>query len=535
MSKDKTPQTTRRTTRLSASSPSLTNAVSTTSHSLTLRDLVFGGEILNADDLFSSLPGRRGVILELIRLLGPLNSKMIPLFLYGGISTGKTTTVLQIFRHLKRPFVYVSCRTCYSPRILFETILNQLLLHRKNEGNGYSSAKRCEKPADFVNHLRDALVNVINGLKEKTERSSSKKSVKWVKGNMIYLIIDNLEFVRDWDKSLSILPFLYKLYDLLKMPELGLIFISSASPDTYYSDTGYEEPIPLYFSDYTEEDLRQIFLRNQLNPKLYASFLDVVLKPFSRVTRRVDEISTAFSQLFKIYCEPLQDQTVVPNEEMKRRLFSHLQPHIAPSLNETFRVPSLCSENTANKDTFKRKVSGNKLGVPDISEEIDFHMSVCAKYLLISAFLASRNPATLDASLFDSTGGAATRKRKRKASEKSMEQKDIADQELLMKGPGTFPLERLLAIFQCITSVAEYSLEEEELGNGGSGGGAGDVGLMSDVLLQLSSLCSANFISKGSSCPLEGSTRYRCTVDENMVLKVARSMKFPLSKYLYRN
>lgn len=101
-----------------------------------------------------------------------------------------------------------------------------------------------------------------------------------------------------------------------------------------------------------------------------------------------------------------------------------------------------------------------------------------------------------------------------------MEQKDIADQELLMKGPGTFPLERLLAIFQCITSVAEYSLEEEELGHGGSGGGAGDVGLMSDVLLQLSSLCSANFISKGSSCPLEGSTRYRCTVDENMVLKV---------------
>ena len=274
MSKDKTPQTTRRTTRLSASSPSLTNAVSTTSHSLTLRDLVFGGEILNADDLFSSLPGRCGVILELIRLLGPLNSKMIPLFLYGGISTGKTTTVLQIFRHLKRPFVYVSCRTCYSPRILFETILNQLLLHRKNEGNGYSSAKRCEKPADFVNYLRDALVNVINGLKEKTERSSSKKSVKWVKGNMIYLIIDNLEFVRDWDKSLSILPFLYKLYDLLKMPELGLIFISSASPDTYYSDTGYEEPIPLYFSDYTEEDLRQIFLRNQLNPKLYASFLE---------------------------------------------------------------------------------------------------------------------------------------------------------------------------------------------------------------------------------------------------------------------
>lgn len=140
----------------------------------------------------------------------------------------------------------------------------------------------------------------------------------------------------------------------------------------------------------------------------------VVLKPFSRVTRRLDEISTAFSHLFTIYCEPLEDQTIVPNEEIKRRLFSHLQPHIAPSLNEIFRVPSVCSENGANNDMVKRKVSGNKLGVSDVSDEIDFHMSVCAKYLLISAFLASRNPATLDASLFDSTGGASTRKRKRK-------------------------------------------------------------------------------------------------------------------------
>lgn len=99
---------------------------------------------------------------------------------------------------------------------------------------------------------------------------------------------------------------------------------------------------------------------------------------------------------------------------------------------------------------------------------------------------------------------------------------------------------------------------------------------MSDVLLQLSSLCNANFIIKGGSCPLEGSTRYRSTVSEDLALKVsfqsfpkfltkfscrgnilkdslmlsnciiyytlsvwnglqvARSLKFPLPNYLYR-
>lgn len=141
----------------------------------------------------------------------------------------------------------------------------------------------------------------------------------------------------------------------------------------------------------------------------------MVLKPFCRVTRRVDELSSAFSQLFKKYCEPLDDKAVIPNEEMKRRLFSHLQPHIAASLNEIFRVPSLIlSETGANKDKVALKSGGNKSGVADVIDEIDFHMSICAKYLLISAFLASRNPATLDASLFDSTGGSDSRKRKRK-------------------------------------------------------------------------------------------------------------------------
>lgn len=90
-----------------------------------------------------------------------------------------------------------------------------------------------------------------------------------------------------------------------------------------------------------------------------------------------------------------------------------------------------------------------------------------------------------------------------------------------MKGPGSFPLERLLAIFQCITSVAECPTVEESQTNDGIGGENFVKMLMSDVLLQLSSLCNANFISKGASCPLEGSTRYRSTVSEDIVLKVS--------------
>ncbi|WJX82975.1 Origin recognition complex subunit 5 [Trifolium repens] len=542
MDKEEAAQIPRRTTRL-LSSTSTSNIKPASKEkngleSLTINDLLVGGDPSSLDDIISSFPGRSSQIHEIVRLLGPLNSPILPVFLYGGASTGKTSIILQLFKHLQRPLVYSSCRTCYNQRILFESVLNQLLLHRKNAANCYTNAKRCERPSDFINFLREALTSVIDNLKVKSEKSISEKNIHGGMGNMIYLVFDNFHLVRDWDKSSTILPLLFNLYDMLKMPEVGLIFISSTSPDTFYStNMGYVEPIPIYFPDYTEGDMRQILLRNQANQKLYSSFLDVALRPFCRITRQVGELSSALKPLFEKYCEPLSDKGkgVVPSEDMKRRLFSHIKPHIASSLNDVFKVSSPpSSEAESGKET---KLKGN-LKRLERSEEIgdlDFHMSTSAKYLLISAFLASRNPATLDASLFDSKGGSDNRKRKRKATEKALEKKEMLEEELLMKGPGTFPLERLIAIFQCIVSVGEDPSDEEEQNNEELGAQCGSGSLMSDVLLQLSTLCNANFIFKGKSCPIEGSTRYRSIISEDLALKVARSLKFPLSKYLYRS
>lgn len=274
MAKEESPRFTRRTTRSHASSDNAIESTKPTeSYKPTLNDLGFRQQPLSFDDVLSCFPGRRTQVNELLRLLGPLNSPMFPILVYGGPSTGKTSVTLQVFRHLNRPFVYSSCLTCYSPRILFESILNQLLFHRKNSGNSYSSVKRCERPSDFVNYLREALESVIGSLKGNSGKLSFKESGQF-NGTMIYLVFDNLERVRVWDKSSTILPFLFNLCDILKMPEVGLIFISNISPDTYYLNIGYVEPIPLYFPDYTEDDLRQIFMANQVNCKLYSSFLE---------------------------------------------------------------------------------------------------------------------------------------------------------------------------------------------------------------------------------------------------------------------
>ncbi|PIA29914.1 hypothetical protein AQUCO_05800176v1 [Aquilegia coerulea] len=542
MDKQNSPQVTKRTTRASASTKPSKNTLPNQKKAdhrpqSLLDNLVYGEQqaIISQDELISNFPGRKCQILELLRLFGPINSSLLPIFLYGGPSSGKTSIVLHIFKHLKRPFIYTSCRTCHNPRLLFESVLNQLLLHKKDSSNAYSSAKRCEKPADFVNMLRESLMEVVNSLRVNSRKSGLEESDEQGIGRMVYIIFDNMELVRDWDKDSVIISMLFKLYDILKMPEVGLIFISSNSPDTYHLNTGSVEPIPIHFPEYTEDDLYHIFLKTQRGPKLYSSFLDVVLKDSCKITRCIDELSTYFKLLFEKYCEPLSGIGRVPNQDLKSKLYMHLKPHVTPSLNEVFRVPSSPAlELKENKEKVGKKRNMRSLGDGVVPDDIDFHMSVSAKYLLISTFLASRNPATLDAALFDSAGGGDNRKRRRKTSETSIQQKENAEQELLLKGPGTFPLERLLAIFQCITSVTDGVLEEEQQEVDVLGTEGGDNGLMSDVLLQLSTLSNANIIIKGGNCPLDGSSRYRSTVSEEMALKVARSVNFPLPKYLYR-
>ncbi|CAL4944509.1 unnamed protein product [Urochloa decumbens] len=525
MSQPITPRRTTRSSAGSASDPATPTSPSKSGPKSTLRRQLIPtaaakeeegeNERSAIDVLLEELPGRRAQASDLLRLLAP--APALPLFLYGGAATGKTRALLLALRHIRpRPWrvAYAALRSLPSPRALFASLLSQI---SPPSSSSSSSRQRVpDKPSDFVPALRDALAGLCS------------------QGEAVYLVFDNLEVIRSWDKGGQLLALILRLHDLLRVPQVVLVYVSSATPDAYYFMTGSVEPNHIYFPDYTVDEVRDILTRGHPNPKLYSSFLSVALKPLFRVTRRVDELGAALEPLFRRYCEPLGDLKAVPDESIRRRLFEHIQPHLAVALNETFSVPmrvsvDQCKDGNSGVKANTKRQFGSR---DSLSTELEFHMSVSAKYLLLSAFLASRNPATLDAALFDSTGGSDNHKRKRKSSQASMNMKDTMAEEMLMKGPGTFPLERLLAIFQCITSVSEDALNDVESPD--MMNGSGMAGLMSDVLLQLSTLCNSNFLSKSRSCPLEGSARYRSNIDEDLALKVARSVSFPLSKYIYR-
>jgi origin recognition complex subunit 5 len=57
------------------------------------------------------------------------------------------------------------------------------------------------------------------------------------------------------------------------LPQVVLVYVSSAAPDAYYTMTGSVEPNHVYFPDYTVDEVHGILMRGQPNPKLYSSFL----------------------------------------------------------------------------------------------------------------------------------------------------------------------------------------------------------------------------------------------------------------------
>ncbi len=114
---------------------------------------------------------------ELLSILGEACDCIPPLLLYGAAATGKTSIVCEIMRVLGRPHAYASCHSCHNPRLLFESILNQLVGHIRSAANNYTSVRRCERLPDFIEHLPGACAEAMscqNSVK-KQGISSSKK------------------------------------------------------------------------------------------------------------------------------------------------------------------------------------------------------------------------------------------------------------------------------------------------------------------------------------------------------------------------
>jgi hypothetical protein len=106
---------------------------------------------------------------------------------------------------------------------------------------------------------------------------------------MVYLVIDNVELMRDWSGGMMLLAALFKLSELTRLPYLGLLFISRVGPDGIQACVTSREPLPLYFRDYNDSELAQILLLQQPNAELYASFLRYFRAPSSMMSCQAED------------------------------------------------------------------------------------------------------------------------------------------------------------------------------------------------------------------------------------------------------
>ena len=118
-------------------------------------------------------------------------------------------------------------------------------------------------------------------------------------------------------------------------------------------------------------------------------------------------------QMFPRYFQPISDGTLAPSDTIK--LFQRVQGDLVEVAGKLSRVPGF---------------------------RTTLELPYTSRVLLIAAFLASHNPARLDKRFFCKGKSSRRKVKTRKGGAKEG-----------MKGPKSFPLERMVAIYSSITQV----------------------------------------------------------------------------------
>ncbi|XP_060528479.1 origin recognition complex subunit 5 [Cylas formicarius] len=427
-------------------------------------------------ELKETFPGRESQIDQLYSFFGYKDEPFPPsVYIYGGPSTGKSTVVTALLHCLEIRYAVVNMVECYNPRILFESILNQLSGHEIDPKIGTPYA-RCDNFMDFCNHLQTIGDNI-----------DLSESV---------VLIDKAEELRSMEQ---LLPAFLRFDELTDIP-ITVIFLSDIVFEKYYYKLNVVEPIKMHFPQYSKEELSTILAMDfdyvrtlidnefEFGPDFYRNYLNVFLSVFYRVCRDLSELRHMSRINFVKYCEPVINKRHKPEDVMA------LWRHISPILKNSLEVLYL-------------RVSSNSETKLLTSVAHNIELPFYAKYLLIAAYLASYNPTKDDKRLFMKLHGKKV-KTKTDVKKKSK----VSEQLNTQMGPKPFTFDRLLAIF--------YSILDDK------------VGFNNHILVQISSLVRLQLLSQVSDTYALDGRKYKCNVNFECIQSVAKMVGFNIRKYL---
>lgn len=439
---------------------------------------------------------REKQIREMIGLIGTGFEPAPPLLICGGGSTGKTSIVKDVLETVGARYAYVNCLENATPRQVLHAVLSQLKQNKRRKSTGYMADVKCDRLADFL----PALSATISASSEET----------------VFVVLDDAEKLRkprgcNMPDTEFLLPTFLRLSELCRR-KISVILISKLGWNSFHSSHMAEvEPILVFFPSYSQDEISQILCQHPgvEDVKLYKSFLGQVLPSLTRMCGDLRDIGFLTGVLYQKYVEPIQEG-ICPASE-RRVLWQFFAGTFRAATqayqagDEIWSAIQHASEESQEPCTRTKHHTSLELELPFDS-----------KILLLASFIASRNPASLDARMFENK---RTTKRRRSALES--DRQVAAAQEARLKSPGPFHFERLVTIFNCLLDVVD---EQQFVARS-------ERSLSVSLFQQLNTLVGLRLLSRVSPEPLE-SARYRCNLDEKMAEKISRNVQIPLHSFL---
>ncbi|OCT76899.1 hypothetical protein XELAEV_18032103mg [Xenopus laevis] len=411
---------------------------------------------------------RESQVSTLLSIFGERQHLSFPsIFIYGHTGTGKTYILQTVLRTLELPCAFINCVECFTPRLLFEQILNHLHDHQPAPENEFSSKDRCDTFNDFVR-----LYN----------RGTSELGLE----ETFYIVLDKAELLREMEANL--LPGFLRLQELTES-NVTVIFLTEIVWETFRPNTGCFEPLTLYFPDYSKVELQRILSSEypqEYSAEFYASYINILLGVFYAVCRDIKELRHLAALNFPKFCEPVIKGEA--KETDSHKLWKNIEPHLKRAMQTVYlrEISSSQWERIQQEDRETSQLKG-------LSAHAHVELPYYSKFLLIAAYLASYNPARTDKRFFLKHHGKIKKTDFLKKHEKTSNH---------LLGPKPFPLDRLLAIL--------YSVVDSR------------VAPTANIFSQISSLVTLQLLTLvGHDDQLDG-PKYKCTVSLDFIRAVAR-------------
>ncbi|XP_075684404.1 origin recognition complex subunit 5 isoform X2 [Rhinoderma darwinii] len=335
---------------------------------------------------------RESQLSTLLAIFGERSHLSFPsTFIYGHTGTGKTYILQTVLSTLELHHVFVNCVECFTARLLFEQILNQLHNHCPGPENEFSSFERCDTFNEFVRFYKRAI------------------SSQELENETVYITSNNVT----------------------------VIFLTEIAWETFRPNTGCLEPLTIYFTDYSKADLQKILSSDhpeEYSPEFYALYINILLGVFYTVCRDIKELRHLAALNFSKFCKPVVKGEAKESETHK--LWRNIEPHLKRAMQTVYlrEISSSQWERIQQDDREASQLKG-------LSAHAHVELPYYSKFLLIAGYLASYNPARTDKRFFVKHHGKIKKTDFLKKHEKTLNH---------LLGPKPFALDRLLAILYSI-------------------------------------------------------------------------------------